>query len=261
MLRSLEQVGQGGAKELGHSHVVRALVVQELCHCHVVRALLKELGDSNVVLFEHLRDGAVVKKEVGEGCLEELGDSDVVGLEELGGGRAQELDYGVLEVLVGWQAVRAGVLHEVHLVEELGHGDVIGLLVQELGHRDVVVVEEFGHGRVEELGHSHVVGPFEELSHRDVVLQELRDGGVEVLIGSRREEERGHVLFLGGFRLVGAQWGLVMYGSVRRGVHWSVDGGVDGSVDGGVDGSVDGGVGGGMHDVIRLLVVSLVTLS
>ena len=88
------------------------------------------------------------------------------------------MDHGHLEVLRHCYVIRQGV-QETHRRQELSDRNVVWLLGQELGNGDVILVQELRYGGVKEFCHSDVVGSLQELGHRDVVLKELGDCGVE----------------------------------------------------------------------------------
>ena len=73
--------------------------IQELSNSDIVGALVEEFSDWNVILFEKLVDGAIVKEEVRQSSLHELGDSDIVVLEEFGSWGVQELDHSHFKIL------------------------------------------------------------------------------------------------------------------------------------------------------------------
>ena len=69
-------------------------------------------------------------------------------------------------------------------MEELSDRDVV--VLQEFGHSDIVLLKEVSDGLVKELCDSDIVpGLSEELGHRDIVVEELSDGRIQVLIQGR----------------------------------------------------------------------------
>ena len=159
-------------KEFGDGHVVGALG-EELGHSDVVAA--EEFGDGRVeIVCQVMAYLVMISRHV---LVEEFGDGDVVAGQILGDsdavlGAVQELSHS--DVVAGEEAAD-------HVVEELGHCDIVAL-GEEFGHRDVVcgLSKELSDANVvlvEEFGDRDVIGDLVEVKS-GLLLQEFSDGHI-----------------------------------------------------------------------------------